>query len=104
LFLQKTSGKEKVLMKLLQYTLKAHQNEGAVTEDHKSQIADIANLLQGEDKDEMWQKIAESLENDGSTTVNDQQLTLKVVKSHYSLTDGELSARALQTKKEWVFK
>lgn len=100
--LQKTTGKEKVLMKLLQYTLKAHQNAGAVTEDHKSQIADIANLLRDEDRDDMWQKIAESLENDAGTTVNDQQLTLKVVKSHYSLTDGELSARTLQTKKEWV--
>lgn len=87
-------------MKLLQYTLKAHQKNGAVTEDHKSQIADIANLLQCEDRDEIWQKIAASLENEGSKTGNDQQLTLEVVKSHYSLTDGEFSARAVHTKKE----
>lgn len=76
-------------MKLLQFTLKNH-NQGP-NEDNKSQISQILTLIRNNPPSEdLLKNILNDLtdKNEQEKKKNAQELTLEIVKSHCSLSDG----------------
>ncbi|XP_019758498.2 uncharacterized protein LOC109536639 isoform X2 [Dendroctonus ponderosae] len=86
-------NKEELLLRLLQLSLNPHNENPDVDNSKYHQIAEMLQLIKSDQNSEQFLKkiFVELAEKNGEVNernIENPQLTLEIVKSHYSLSDG----------------
>ncbi|KAL1497465.1 hypothetical protein ABEB36_008431 [Hypothenemus hampei] len=97
------NSKEEIILKLIQLTLKA-QNNQTLSEEDNLQMSQLYSMVNNEENMKYFKKIIEEMSNKIETKKEmeetKQELTLEIVKSHYSLSDGFLGSNDNIKRKE----
>ncbi|XP_050311213.1 uncharacterized protein LOC126746865 isoform X2 [Anthonomus grandis grandis] len=93
------SNKEDLLIKLLQFTLKSHQDDDEPPKGEK--ITEIVNLIKNESNEDFLKKIIDGLSTPAAKPAEGQELTLQIVKSQVNISEESREGSKKSARREW---